>query len=261
MKFMKVTATSALLVSALSFGGAAAFAEETKTLDSNAIVKFKANESITGPVDPENPDPNKIVEPIDPENPEGKPNVGTTGPLSIDFASSLNFGDDNKISTKDEIYYAAAQELKDGQKKPNYVQVTDNRGTEAGWKLSVKQNGQFVDSKGNELTGAKITFNKGNVNTVSKSAKPSTVKESFDLTADGTGAVQDVVEAHVNEGAGTYVYKFGDDATKAESITLEVPGATTKYADEYKTTLTWTLSDVPGNEKISEETPAPSKHE
>ena len=247
MKFMKVTATSALLVSALSFGGAAAFAEETKTLDSNAIVKFKANESITGPVDPENPDPNTTVEPVDPTNPDGKPEPGTNGPLSIDFASSLDFGE-NVISTKDETYFAAAQKFKDGQEKPNYVQVTDNRGTEAGWKLSVKQNGQFVDSKGNELTGAKITFTNGVVNTVSKSAIPSGVMPSFDLTADGTGAVQNVVEAKAGEGAGTYVYKFGDDATKAKSIKLEVPGATTKYAGEYKTTLTWTLSVVPANE-------------
>lgn len=252
MKFIKVTATSALLVSALSFGGASVFAEETKTLDSNAIVKFKANESTTGPVDPENPDPNKPVDPVDPTNPDGKPNVGTTGPLSLDFASSLDFGE-NVISTKDETYFAAAQKLSDGQEKPNYVQVTDNRGTEAGWTLSVKQNGQFVDSKGNELTGAKITFTNGAVNTASKSAKPSEVIPSFDLTVDGTGAVQNVVEAKAGEGAGTYVYKFGDDATKAESIKLEVPGATTKYADEYKTTLTWTLSDVPANEGAQSE--------
>ncbi|GAB6458695.1 WxL domain-containing protein [Bacillus luti] len=259
MKFIKVTATSALLVSALSFGGASVFAEETKTLDSNAIVKFKANESITGPVDPENPDPNKPVDPVDPVTGE-KPEPGTNGPLSIDFASTLYFGE-NVISTKDETYFAAAQKLSDGQEKPNYVQVTDNRGTEAGWTLSVKQNGQFVDSKGNELTGAKITFTNGAVNTASKSAKPSEVMPSFDLTVDGTGAVQNVVEAKAGEGAGTYVYKFGDDATKAESIKLEVPGATTKYADEYKTTLTWTLSDVPANEGTTVETPAPSKSE
>ena len=107
MKFIKVTATSALLVSALSFGGASVFAEETKTLDSNAIVKFKANESITGPVDPENPDPNKPVDPVDPVTGE-KPEPGTNGPLSIDFASTLYFGE-NVISTKDETYFAYAK--------------------------------------------------------------------------------------------------------------------------------------------------------
>ena len=41
---------------------------------------------------------------------------------------------------------------------PNYVQVTDNRGTEAGWSLKVKQEGQFKSTSGKELTGAAITF-------------------------------------------------------------------------------------------------------
>lgn len=46
------------------------------------------------------------------------------------------------------------------------------------------------------------------------------------------------------EGAGTYVYRSGDDAKKAESVKLSVPGKTTKVA--YTTTLTWSLNDVPG---------------
>ncbi|WP_423748564.1 WxL domain-containing protein [Bacillus cereus] len=31
-------------------------------------------------------------------------------------------------------------------------------------------------------------------------------------------------------------------------MNLFVPGKTTKYADKYATSLTWTLKDVPGNE-------------
>lgn len=34
----------------------------------------------------------------------------------------------------------------------------------------------------------------------------------------------------------------------AESIELNVPGSTTKYAEKYSTQLNWTLTDVPGNE-------------
>ena len=45
----------------------------------------------------------------------------------------------------------ATDEVKEG---PNYVQVTDNRGTEAGWSLKVKQEGQFKSTSGKELTGA-----------------------------------------------------------------------------------------------------------
>ena len=39
------------------------------------------------------------------------------------------------------------------KKSTNYVQVTDNRGTEAGWSLKVKQEGQFKSTSGKELTG------------------------------------------------------------------------------------------------------------
>ena len=49
------------------------------------------NTETTDPVDPL--DPEQPVTPVDPTNPDGKPNPGTNGPLSIDFASSLVFGE------------------------------------------------------------------------------------------------------------------------------------------------------------------------
>ena len=101
---------------------------EAQTYDSNAVVNFVPNQDVTPPVDPINPDPENPVTPIDPTNPNG-PNPGTAGPLSIDYASSLHFGE-NKISTKNEVYYAKAQAFTGGSEGPNYVQVTDNRGTE-----------------------------------------------------------------------------------------------------------------------------------
>lgn len=49
-------------------------------------------------------------------------------------------------------------------------------------------------------------------------------------------------------GAGTYLFDWGTDATTAaKSIELTVPGSTTKYAEKYATKLTWTLTDAPGN--------------
>ncbi len=115
-------------------------AAATQSLESNAVVNFIENTTPTKPVDPENPNPGKPVGPIDPTKPGG-PNPGTQGPLSIDFASSLQFGT-SKITTTDEVYSAYAQEVvSDGVSsfRPQYVQVTDNRGTDAGWKLTVNQ--------------------------------------------------------------------------------------------------------------------------
>ncbi|HDR4351278.1 TPA: WxL domain-containing protein, partial [Bacillus cereus] len=84
------------------------------------------------------------------------------------------------------------------------------------------------------------------VNTVSNSKVPSQVESDFTLTP---GEAVQVVGAQDGEGAGTYVYKFGstDDNDIDKSVELFVPGSTTKYAEKYETTLTWTLNDVPGN--------------
>ncbi|EKZ0410428.1 WxL domain-containing protein [Enterococcus faecalis] len=224
-----------------------AFAEDGGSYTSNGIVEFTPSEEPTNPVDPT--DPTNPVDPIDPTDPEG-PNPGTNGPLSIDYASSLDFGV-QKITSKDQTYFAATQKYKtvgatdEVKEGPNYVQVTDNRGTEAGWSLKVKQEGQFKSTSGKELTGAAITFKNGNVVTASDSGKP-TGPATITLNSDGSQS--DVMSAAKGNGAGTYLFNWGTDATTAaKSIELTVPGSTTKYAEKYATKLTWTLTDAPGN--------------
>lgn len=156
-----------------------------------------------------------------------------------------------KITSKDQTYFAATQKYKtvgatdEVKEGPNYVQVTDNRGTEAGWSLKVKQEGQFKSTSGKELTGAAITFKNGNVVTASDSGKP-TGPATITLNSDGSQS--DVMSAAKGNGAGTYLFDWGTDATTAaKSIELTVPGSTTKYAEKYATKLTWTLTDAPGN--------------
>jgi hypothetical protein len=240
--FLSTLALAALAAPAQSFA-----AEYT----SNGIVEFKPSEDPTDPSDPT--DPTNPVKPIDPTDPDG-PNPGTNGPLSIDYASSLDFGV-QKITSKNETYYAAPQkyqaldaqgnpdtEVKEG---PNYVQVTDNRGTEAGWTLKVNQKGQFTSTSGKELTGSVITFKNGSVVTASDSGEP-TGPATFAL--DPSGVQSDVMAAAAGNGAGTYLFTWGDADNAAESIELNVPGSTTKYAEKYSTQLNWTLTDVPGNE-------------
>ncbi|WP_167629013.1 WxL domain-containing protein [Listeria valentina] len=249
-KTIKIAAVSALTAGValtnfgLSFTASAAAPADYK---SNVIVQFSPSDQIVKPVDPT--DPSKTPEdgkgPIDPTDPKG-PQPGTPGPLSIDYASSLDFGT-QKITSTDEVYHAAAQKFGDASRGdgPNYVQVTDNRGTETGWFLKVKQQGQFVSTDNKELTGAELVFSNGVVNTISVSPKPSVVKSSFSLTPDGNGVAENIMAAKVGEGAGTYVLAFGDDTSGGDSISLKVPGSTTKYADKYATTLLWTLEDTP----------------
>lgn len=70
-------------------------ADETASYETNGVIAFEADTDPTNPVDPT--DPTSPVEPVDPTDPNG-PNPGTNGPLSIDFASSFQFGK-QKITT------------------------------------------------------------------------------------------------------------------------------------------------------------------
>lgn len=233
------------ILAGLALVPATSFAADGGNYDSNGVITFTPNTDITNPVDPV--DPTNPVTPVDPTDPTG-PKPGTAGPLSIDYASSLDFGT-QKITSKDEVYKAKAQKYldKDNNEKtgPNFVQVTDNRGTEAGWTLQMKQNSQFKTTDAEELTGAVITFKNGNVVTASDSAKPT---GQATIVADPSGALKNVMAAKDGQGAGTYLLDWGTDAaTAAESIELSVPGSTTKYAKKYSTTFTWVLTDTPGN--------------
>ncbi|MDR3240574.1 MAG: WxL domain-containing protein [Lactobacillaceae bacterium] len=205
---------------------------------SNASVTFTPNTDPTKPVDPT--DPNKPFVPNQPSNP------GTAGPLSIDFASSLDFGT-QKITSTNETYYAALTSGIDasGAPKdvPNYVQVTDNTGEDLGWSLNVTQMDDFLNGA-NILNGAQISFTNGNALTATGSnAGVPTAATSFILKK---GAATVVTTAQANEGQGTWVTRYGNDATSgATAIALDVPGAATKRVGAYTTTLQWNLSQTP----------------
>lgn len=249
MKTVKYTIISGLVLGSMALGGNV-FAAEVATRNTDAQITFGENDENVEVVDPI--DPAIPVVPVDPVNPGTPVEPGSPGPLSLDYASSLNFGK-QKIKSSDEVYFAKAQVVsdKDGvdptpREVPLYAQVTDNRGTQAGWSLSVKQNGQFKAGD-KTLTGAKIEFINAEIATISESLVPSVLKTSFDLTADGTGAAQNIMAAKANQGAGTFIYRFGNKDTKASSVKLSVPGKTLKMKDvNYNTTLTWSLNDVPG---------------
>ncbi|MGM0215889.1 WxL domain-containing protein [Enterococcus sp. AZ109] len=203
--------------------------------------------TVIKPLDPLAPDPTKPVVPEDPINPAG-PNPGTGGIRSIDYASSFQFGK-QKITATDQTYYAQdlSYQTTDGTQKrgPNYVQVSDLSGTGSGWLLSVKQNEQFHTSNNQELENAELTFLKGTI--------VSNVDQMFAPQADeeiifrSISEEKNVVTANENQGMGTWLYRFGSSANE-QVIQLKVPGSSVKYAKEYRTSLTWALKNVPGND-------------
>ncbi|MGS0479970.1 Ig-like domain-containing protein [Bacillus mycoides] len=158
--------------------------------------------------------------------------------VRIDNASSLDFGK-QKITTKDEQYKA--------KNDKNHVLIKSN--SDEGWSLQVKQNGQFKSESGKELKGAEIKFNTVTVDPLGDHIKtPSYVKTAFSLTPDGTGITEKIVVANQGEGNGDLRLIFDSSSSQGRGIELYVPGNTTKYAEKYSTSLTWTLADVPAQE-------------
>ncbi|MFC4652284.1 WxL domain-containing protein [Lactococcus nasutitermitis] len=224
------------------------------TYDSNGTIGFVPGTGVTPPVNPENPDPNSPVSPI---NPDGTtPQPGTPGPLSIDFASSFDFGT-HPISNKDQTYNAKAQSYSGTTvETPNYVQVTDNRGTNAGWILKVEENGQFTETtKGvnPELKGAMISLKNPLPNSNGDATAPN-AQAAFNITP---GQETVIATAAEGTGAGTWTIHWGttsdltqgsdNEGTVSPDVQLFVPGSTVKDAATYTTTLNWILAQLPTN--------------
>lgn len=221
---------------------------------SDGRVQFVPNNDQTPPVDPTDPQ-----EPVNPETPGGQPpEAGQAGPLSIDFASSFSFGV-NRISNKDQIYYADAQTYRDtAHLTPNYVQVTDNRGTASGWVLTVKQLQQFQADNA-ALEGAFVSFGNPHVNSNSTDSLAPAVLAVKALLPNSSET--QVMTADKTEGAGTWEDYWGEVTDLAQekpdghfytrkvtkAIQLHVPGKTVKLPKTYRTTFVWSLKEIPSN--------------
>ncbi|MGX7418601.1 WxL domain-containing protein [Carnobacterium gallinarum] len=247
MKKIKLATIGTIIALTTIVGGNTVSAATVGDRQTDAVVTFKpkGGGSVTPPVDPT--DPSNPLTPVDPIDPSKPIDPGTTGPLTLDFASVFNFGE-QEINTVDKVYTAKAQPGKDHTgadvEVPNYAQISDTRGTEAGWTLTVKQDTPFTSKKeSKELTGAEIHFKNAIAKSVSSSATPSTVSSSVSIIGDGNSQL--LMSAKVQEGAGTWIYSIGDDATKASSVELKVPAGANPVEDTYETKLTWVLEDVP----------------
>lgn len=245
---MKKTAYTALattlLLTGFAFSISRVLAEETPTPDgasmtSEGTISYVTDNSSVDPLDPLDPD--KPITPSDPDNHEDP----TSGPLSIDYVSNIRFGEQKTTGT-DMTYYAQLDDVvyEDGTKvsRPNFVQVTDKRGSNAGWHLTVAQNGQFKSGE-DELAGAVLTLDHGSLSTANDGVEP-TASQAIALNPEGEAS--DVMVAQQDQGTGTWMDRFGVDESEGNtSISLAVPGKTKKVQGEYKTTLTWTLTDTP----------------
>lgn len=268
MKLVKYSAVAALSTVLLSSGitgmtNVQAVEKENgsevgyeRVMDSESDVNFIPSSGKTKPIDP--------TEPGNPNPPTPKPpKPGTEGPLSIDFASSFEFGT-QEVTTEDMVYMAKPQTyVENDDETPTFVQVTDKRGTNAGWSLNLKQEEQFKneDTQNEYIVGAELRFLAGEKITNGTGIKPSTHEAKLDAE---TGAYSKIMTAEATEGSGTWVSMFGGtdglvdyEVTDEEGnvttekrdagVTLSIPGSTQTDAVEYETTLNWQLTNEPGN--------------
>ncbi|MBP1039417.1 WxL domain-containing protein [Vagococcus sp. BWB3-3] len=200
----------------------------------NADTTFKANSNVIQPVDPGD---DKEIIPVYPP---------TAGPLSINYASSISFGKQT-ITNNDRIFHAdmdlfTQKETGETRQSPNFVQVTDLRGTGTGWVLSVRQNGPLLNEKGTSLAGATLSVSA--VSVKAQHGQEELVMESVvkDLAEDGSK--QTILTTTAGKGMGTWNVYLGSESDVTQGVKLVVPKNQPKEGGKYFTTLTWLLEDV-----------------
>lgn len=221
MKYQGLTLSlGAILVS--SIVATPVLAEETPagTIKSTGSITMKANE--------------------DPSNPENG------GPLRIENVTNISFGE-QIISGDDQVYAAkmTTEQDEEGNFLPDTIKIIDDRGTNQGWELQVKNDG-FKSVDGTiSLAATELTITPASVISKSGNLLPSTLKPVV-LKNDG---FKTMVVAQVSEGVGTTTTLFGDvgaEGTENTGVTLKIPGSSAKVKDTtYQTTLTWVLLDEP----------------
>ena len=221
------------ILTALSLGliGAGLYTPTVDALTSNATVDFTNPTQAPAIVNPDNPG----GEPL--ENPETDGEVsGEFGSLTLDYVSNFDFGS-HELNRNEQNYFA------ENQRTP-FAQVTDVRGTGAGWRLVAQFNG-FTQDGNASLQGAEINLTNSELVTTQDNMNTAPTTSSAGIVLNQNAA--DITIAEEGQGKGTWLTKWADDDNAAafnQSVVLSVPAAVAT-AGEHTGTITWTLYNTP----------------
>lgn len=266
MKFIRLATVAALSTTILAGGATAAFAQETREATTEGQIQFTpAGEEdgelvVIPPVTPEEGAPEVDLDPIVP---------GTTGPLSIMYAPTMNFGS-QVISNKDQTYNMVAEMARltnpeDGGPThvpyASFAQVQDVRGSNAGWDLQVSLSDFKSGTQNDTLTGAEIELVNSAIRYEGNNTENAPESHQAGLKLLPNGAARSVMTAAQGKGAGASSVVWGNqadlnaqfadeenDVVTNDAIQLSIPGATAKDATTYTSTLTWELTTTPGDD-------------
>ncbi|EIT2385578.1 WxL domain-containing protein [Enterococcus faecalis] len=217
---------TSLLITSLFVSVQITHAETKSEAESKSTVKTVVGET-TEPTPP--------VDPTDPEKPNPDPEVpgtGNTGPLTIDLVSNIEFGE-QKIKEKEAIYNAKTEHP--------YVQITDRRGTGAGWTLKASIGEFNNEDKTKTLKGAEFSLKNGTIKSTSSNVSEKPQGYDVNLNKD----LQVIMQAVTDQGMGTWLDVFSGTKDNNANVQLKVPAGSAKAKQSYSSVIHWELTDAP----------------
>lgn len=206
------------------------FADHAVAVDSHVEVGLKPSLAITPPVNPI--DPNIPIFPVDPLDPTNK-GTGEHGPLSIDFASNLDFGT-QAISSKTMTYFV--------QNQHPFVQVSDKRGTDDGWRLTASVSTFKSTDNQSILRGAELSMLNAQVKSVSDNVSSAPLASQKIVFTNQES--QPILHSPANSGNGTWLSVWSGVINENKQIQLKIIGNSAK-PKQYVATINWTLISDP----------------
>lgn len=174
------------------------------------------------------------------------PPTGNTGPLTIDGVSSFVFPN-AKISGEALTVVGESAQV-NGSAGTMGAQVTDSRGSGAGWTLKAKITdftGTDSDNTARTLKGAVLTLPQGQVKTSDTATTVADANKPVSSAVSLNNTDQKLLVAAQGNGLGVWYVNFENDSqgTAQKEVKLYVP--TGNFKADYKATISWTLTEAP----------------
>ncbi|WP_246215589.1 WxL domain-containing protein [Listeria valentina] len=207
----------------LTGGGIQVLAEDVEGATTSGTVKLISPAGEVTPLDPE--------ETVAPE--DGK-ETGNQGPLSIDYVPNFLFGE-VEIS-------GSTLTLPDLNSNP-LVQVTDNRGSGAGWTLKLSAT-PFINNEDEtkQLTGTTLSIGGITPEAVDETNTSTAPTPSAQTYGVSDTSAKTLLRAGADAGMGSWKGKF-KTSDGANSVSLTIPAG--NKIGSYTSTLTWSLANAP----------------
>lgn len=207
----------------LTSGGIQVLAEDVKGATTSGTVKLISPTGEVTPLDPE--------ETVTPE--DGK-ETGNEGPLSIDYVPNFLFGE-VEIS-------GSTLTLPDLNTNP-LVQVTDNRGSGAGWTLKLSAT-PFINNEDEtkQLTGTTLSIGGITPEAVDETNTSTAPTPSAQTYGVSDTSAKTLLRAGADAGMGSWKGKF-KTSDGANSVSLTIPAG--NKVGSYTSTITWSLANAP----------------